>query len=166
MCFEQLEITKGSTREQLQTNQYYDEEAIRFIETICIFATLDAHHRFVVRALARLLNFQVLAKQENIRASLCELSSESYIIIFFISLLFFFFWNRHVLNFMTRNILLPLKKFFVGLLREPTGVCAVEPLLGTQQHWAQCYFPDHLWLDYGSEACTCYDVRNFTYLLF
>ena len=70
-------------------NQYYDEEATRFIETICIFATLDAQHRFVVRALARLLNFHVLAKQKNIRASLCELLSESYIIIFFISFFFF-----------------------------------------------------------------------------
>ena len=98
----------------IANESYYDEEAIRFIETICIFATLDAQHRFVVRALARLLNFHVLAKQKNIRASLCELLSESYIIIFFIS--FFFFWNRHVLNFTTRKILLHLKKFCVGLL--------------------------------------------------
>ena len=42
----------------------------------------------MVRALARLLNFHVLAKQKNIRASLCELLSESYIIIFFISFFF------------------------------------------------------------------------------
>jgi len=52
ICFEQLEMKNGATTEELMTNKYFDAEAIHFIEKVCIFATLDAQHRFVVRVLA------------------------------------------------------------------------------------------------------------------
>ena len=52
ICFQQLEIKNGATAEELLTNKYYDAEAIHFIEKVCIFATLDAQHRYVVRVVA------------------------------------------------------------------------------------------------------------------
>ena len=49
IVFGQLELAKGTSPEELKNNQYYDEKAIEFVETICRFRVLDGAHRFVVR---------------------------------------------------------------------------------------------------------------------
>ena len=49
MNWSQVELAKGTSKEELLNNPYYDAEAIHFIENVCEFLTLDAAHRQVVR---------------------------------------------------------------------------------------------------------------------
>ena len=49
MNWSQVELAKGTSKEELLNNPYYNAEAIHFIENVCEFLTLDAAHRQVVR---------------------------------------------------------------------------------------------------------------------
>ena len=49
IVFGQLELAKGTSSEELKKKQYYDEQAIEFVERICRFCVLDGAHRLVVR---------------------------------------------------------------------------------------------------------------------